>query len=269
MCLAAVPAYLLARMLCPRRSRARRRGRLTIAIPAMSYATSIIPEPLAYLWFALAAWLAVRALAAPRPRRRRRSRSPRPRSARSSRKEFVVLPGRGRCSRRRCSGCSPGRRASALGARLAARRSPRSPGSRSSASLFNWLVVERDPALDARRSTSTATRSPRAALAAGALAIGLGMLPVIGGLASLALPERRGEPAYRAFAAYLAASVADALWSTRPPRSTYLAGSEHADRGAQPLLPLAAPAAAGPRSRSARAGSTGGCVAGVERARDG
>src|SRR5207247_9798286 len=34
-----------------------------------------------------------------------------------------------------------------------------------------------------------------------------GILPVLGGLASLRVRERRGDPAYRAFAAYLAASI--------------------------------------------------------------
>jgi hypothetical protein len=40
-----------------------------------------------------------------------------------------------------------------------------------------------------------------------ALAIGLGVLPAIGGLASLWVPERRLDPRWRAFAAYLAASI--------------------------------------------------------------
>ncbi len=40
-----------------------------------------------------------------------------------------------------------------------------------------------------------------------ALAIGLGVLPAIGGLASLWVPERRHDPRWRAFAAYLAASI--------------------------------------------------------------
>ena len=45
-------------------------------------------------------------------------------------------------------------------------------------------------------------------LAAGAaLAIGLGLLPVVCGFVALRLPDRRGEPAYRAFAAFLAASI--------------------------------------------------------------
>src|SRR5260370_33277011 len=40
-----------------------------------------------------------------------------------------------------------------------------------------------------------------------ALTIGLGILPVVGGLVSLRLKDRRDDPAYRAFAAYLAASI--------------------------------------------------------------
>jgi hypothetical protein len=44
--------------------------------------------------------------------------------------------------------------------------------------------------------------------AASALAIGLGLLPAMAGLASLWLPERRADPRWRAFAAYTAASIA-------------------------------------------------------------
>jgi hypothetical protein len=43
--------------------------------------------------------------------------------------------------------------------------------------------------------------------AGGALTIGLGIAPVIGGLSSLWLRDRRADPVYRAFAAYLAASI--------------------------------------------------------------
>ena len=90
MCLAALPAYRLARLL-PGRAAAAAVAVGTIAIPAMSYATSVVPESLAYLWFTLSAWLAVRALA---DTRRGTSRPPScpPRSAPSSVKEFVVLP---------------------------------------------------------------------------------------------------------------------------------------------------------------------------------
>src|SRR4051812_39337534 len=66
MLLAAVPAYLLARLLVTR-AWAVGVAALTIAIPSMTYATSIVPESFAYTWFALCAWLAVRALARPAP----------------------------------------------------------------------------------------------------------------------------------------------------------------------------------------------------------
>jgi hypothetical protein len=42
---------------------------------------------------------------------------------------------------------------------------------------------------------------------ASALTIGLGLLPVMAGLSSLWLPERRGDPRWRAFAAYTAAAI--------------------------------------------------------------
>ena len=60
MCLTAVPTYLLSRMLVTRRA-AVVVALLSIAIPAMGYASSIVPESLAYLWFCGRAWLAVRA----------------------------------------------------------------------------------------------------------------------------------------------------------------------------------------------------------------
>jgi hypothetical protein len=61
MSLAAVPSYLLARMLVSRR------GALvvavgSVAVPGMAYATSIVPDVVAYPYYALCSWLAVRAL---------------------------------------------------------------------------------------------------------------------------------------------------------------------------------------------------------------
>src|SRR5262249_55049810 len=61
MSLAAVPSYLLARMLVSRR------GAVvvavgSVAVPGMAYATSIVTDVLAYPYFALCSWLAVRAL---------------------------------------------------------------------------------------------------------------------------------------------------------------------------------------------------------------
>ncbi|HUZ83026.1 MAG TPA: glycosyltransferase family 39 protein, partial [Gaiellaceae bacterium] len=59
--LAAIPTYLLARMLVSRRS-AVVVAVLSISVPAMAYATSIVPDVIGYPYYALCSWLAVRAL---------------------------------------------------------------------------------------------------------------------------------------------------------------------------------------------------------------
>ena len=61
MTLAAVPTYLLARMLVSRRA-AIVVAVLAVAVPGMAYVTTIVPEVLAYPWYALCSWLIVRAL---------------------------------------------------------------------------------------------------------------------------------------------------------------------------------------------------------------
>ncbi len=197
MCLAAVPTYLMARMLLVRRT-AIVVSLLAIAIPAMSYASSIVPEPLAYLWFTLAAWLALRALARPSLG----TALPAVVLAGAGvavRLEFVVLPaslalaaatswviGRGGLSWRRAL--------VSVGALVIF------------AFLFNFLVVARLQSWSFGQYFNHETLT-QGGLAAGALAIGLGLLPVIAGIASLWLPERFPDPAYRAFAIYLGASL--------------------------------------------------------------
>ena len=57
------------------------------------------------------------------------------------------------------------------------------------------------------RSTGRAAWSTSACAPALAFTVGMGILPVIGGFASLRLPERRGDPVYRAFAAYLGGAI--------------------------------------------------------------
>ena len=66
MTLAAVPTYLLARMLLPKRT-SLVVSLLAICIPGMAYITSLVPEVLAYPWYALCSWLVVRALTTRRP----------------------------------------------------------------------------------------------------------------------------------------------------------------------------------------------------------
>jgi hypothetical protein len=213
MCLTAVPAYLLARMLVSR-SWAIAVALLSIAIPAMGYATSIVPESLAYLWFTSAALFAVRLFAAPSIGRA----VPAIVLAFAGvwvRSEFVALPailvfgaaiewvwgGADRRTRWR-------RVAVATGALVAF------------AVVFDLVVVQHVQSWTFAQYFNHHTIR-QGSLAFGALAIGLGFLPLIGGLASLWLPERAGDPAYRAFAAYLGASIVT-LGVYTAAKSTYL-----------------------------------------------
>jgi hypothetical protein len=213
MCLTAVPAYLLARMLVSR-GWALAVALLSIAIPAMSYATSIVPESLAYLWFTASALFAVRLLAAPSIGRA----VPAVVLAAAGlwvRSEFVALPAIlvlaaaavwvvGRAG----SGIPWRRVAIAAGGLVAF------------AVLFDLLVVQHVQTWSFDQYFNHHTIR-QGSLAMGALVIGLGFLPVIGGIASLWLPERASDPAYRAFAAYLGSSFVT-LWIYTAAKSTYL-----------------------------------------------
>jgi hypothetical protein len=57
--------------------------------------------------------------------------------------------------------------------------------------------------------------------ATSALALGLGLLPFMGGLASLWLPDRRRDPAWRAFAAFTATALV-ATWTYTGVKAAYL-----------------------------------------------
>ena len=213
MCLAAVPVYLLARRLVSRRS-AVVVALLSIAIPAMSYATSIVPEPLAYLWFTLAAYTAVRALAAPSiktglPAVVLAAAGPLVRS------EFIALP-----AALVISGAVLWiARGGALRAQW--RRIALASGALAVFGfLFNHFVVMRVQSWNVGQYFNHHT-IPQGSVAAGALAIGLGIGPVIGGLASLWLPERLADPIYRAYAIYLP-SVIVTCWVYTAAKSTYL-----------------------------------------------
>ena len=185
MCLTAVPVYLLARMLIPRGA-ALVVALLSIAIPAMAYTSSIVPEALAYPWFALEALFAVRLLARPSWGRA----VPAVAFAIGGlwvRLEFVALT-------------ASLVLASAIvliwekGGSLSWRRRWRwialtLAGLVAFGFLFNLLVVERVQSWTFNQYFNSHTLH-EGGLAAGALAIGLGILPVIGGIASLWLPER-------------------------------------------------------------------------------
>ena len=218
MCLTAVPAYLLARMLVSRGA-ALAVALLSIAIPAMAYATSIVPESLAYLWFTAGALLAVRLLAAPSFGRA----VPAVLVAvigLKVRSEFVALPAILVLAAaalwvvsRAGSGIPWRRVAIAVGGLVVF------------AVLFDVLVVQHVQTWSFAQYFNHHTVR-QGSLAMGALAIGLGFLPVIGGIASLWLPERAGDPAYRAFAAYLGSSIVT-LWIYTAAKSTYLVATLH------------------------------------------
>jgi hypothetical protein len=205
MTLAAIPTYLLARMLVTRRA-AVAVGLLAVLIPGMGYATSIVPEVLAYPWYALCSWLIVRALTT----KRRLDyaiaiaaaivagliRWPQFATVPAS---FVIAYGviwfngpRGRAMRAGWSRSDYiGAIALFAGAMI----------------LFNRVVLQHEQIWQVSTQYLKSRMLDLGLKAALALTIGMGILPVVGGLVSLRLRERRDQPAYRAFAAYLAASI--------------------------------------------------------------
>ncbi len=205
MTLTAFPVYKLARMVVTRRG-AIVAALLSVAVPAMSYVTTIIIEVLAYPYYAFCSWLSVRAL---RSGRRRDVilaivvglggllvRSPQFVTISIS---FVIAAAllwvtgpRGRALRRNWTrGDTIGAIALLLGAGF----------------LVNRVVLQH--VLQWQYSTEYAKPAMvdlglRAALS---MMVALAFLPVICGIVALRLPDRRGDPAYRAFAAWLGASI--------------------------------------------------------------
>ncbi len=206
MSLAAVPTYLLSRMLVSRRT-ALVVALAAVAIPGMAYSTSIVPENLAYPYFALCSWLAVRAL----------------RSCRRldvaiafvvlaggyfvHQTEFTTLPAafliagfglwftgsRGHTLRRNWSrGDTIGFFVLLAGALF----------------LFNRVVLQHVQEWQVTTQYDKNRMIDLGLDGALSLAVGLGILPVIGGLVSLRLPERRGDRTYRAYVAWTATIIA-------------------------------------------------------------
>jgi hypothetical protein len=206
MSLAAIPTYLLSRMLVSRRA-AVIVAVAAVAIPGMAYSTSIVPESLAYPYFALCSWLAVRAL-------------------RSGRRldiaiafvfliggyfvhesEFTTLPAafviagsglwftgpRGHAMRRNWSrGDTSGFFVLLAGGLF----------------LFNRVVLQHVHEWQVTTQYDKNRMIDLGLDGALSLAVGLGILPVIGGLVSLRLPERRGDRTYRAYVAWTATIIA-------------------------------------------------------------
>ncbi|HZO97720.1 MAG TPA: glycosyltransferase family 39 protein [Gaiellaceae bacterium] len=205
MTLAAVPTYLLARMLVPRRT-AIVVALLAVLIPGMSYATSLVPEVLAYPWYAVCSWLIVRALTTCRRRDLAIAAAASVVATLVRWPQFATVPASfviagaavwitGPSGRRLRAGWSRGDTLGALvllvGALL----------------LFNRVVLQHVHEWQVATQYWKGRMVDLGLKAGLALTVGMGILPVLGGFASLRLPERRGQPAYRAFAVYLAASM--------------------------------------------------------------
>ncbi len=205
MSLAAVPTYLLARMLLPRQT-SLVVAILAIFIPGMAYATSLVPEVLAYPWYALCSWLIVRALAAGRPLDwvwavlasivALLVRYP----------QFATVP---------ATFVIAGATLWLIGPRGRAWRANWSLGDKIGAVvlliggliLFNRIMLQHIEIWQISTQYWKGRMVDLGLGAALAFVVGMGVLPVIGGIASLHLRERNEDRVYRAFAAYLGASI--------------------------------------------------------------
>lgn len=200
----AVPVYLLGRLLVSRRA-ATVAALGTLCTSAFFYAPMLLPEVAAYPTFGLAAYLSVRALAGG-GRRWSAAAVVTCIVAVEVRTELVVAGGalavaaawlwivgpRGKALRRDWTRADHvGAVALAIGAAVA----------------LNQVVSAHSVEWYSTTQTFMGRLWHFGLISASALVIGLGLLPAIAGLASLWVPERRHDPAWRAFAAYLAASI--------------------------------------------------------------
>lgn len=204
MAAAAIPVYLLARTLVSTRwAAAVALG--TLCTSAYVYGPLILPEAMAYTWFALTAYLGVQALAG-KGRRwtiaaivvallgigvRNQLTMTVAALVLAALVLWVVGPRGGRFR----SGWSVADHVGAalliVGAFVVVNRY-------ASPHVLQWSIV----------TQSWKGRIWTLGLESGsALAIGLGVLPAIGGLASLWVPERKDDPQWRAFAAFLGSAI--------------------------------------------------------------
>ena len=218
MALTAIPTFLVARTMVPKRA-AVVAALAALCTTALYYAAFILPEVLAYPMFALCAWASIRALAGG-GRRWIAGAIVLDLVATQVRSELVVLPAsfaiaaavlwlvgpRGQRLRRGWG------RYDYLGAALLA---------------VGALIVLNELASPHAQQWATVTRLWPGRMwslgfnAASALTLGLGLLPVVGGLASLWLPERRRDPNWRAFAAFTGAAVVT-VWTYTAIKAAYL-----------------------------------------------
>lgn len=218
MALAAVPTFFLARMLVSTRAAAIA-ALAAVCTSALYYAGFLLPEVLGYPMFALCAWVSIRALSGG-GRRWIAGAIVLDLLATQVRSELVALPV-----------------SFAIAAIVLWVVGPRGRRLRRGWSAFDYagailLLIGGAIALNALLSPhahewATVTQSWQGRFwslgmqAASALALGLGLLPVVGGLASLWIPERRNDPAWRAFAAFTAAAIVT-VWTYTAVKAAYL-----------------------------------------------
>jgi len=218
MALAAVPTFLLARMLVSMRI-AFAAALVTLLTTGVYYAPFLLPEVVAWPWFALCAYLTIRALA----------RGGRWWIAAAVavdvvaplvRGELVVVPASAAVAVAIVWLCGP------LGSR--ARHRIGIVGQVVAVLLAVAVFFVANQAFGGHsHEWATVTHQWKGRLwtlgmeSTSALALGLGLLPFVGGLASLWLPDRRHDPAWRAFASF-AGSALVATWVYTGVKAAYL-----------------------------------------------
>lgn len=218
MALAAIPTYLIARTMVAR-SDALVAALAALCTSALYYAGFILPEVLAYPTFVLGAWVSIRALSGG-GRRWIAGAIVLDLVATQVRGELLVLPASfalaaivlwlaGPRGQRLRGGWG---RYDYLGATLLALGALIVLNELVSAHAQQWATVTR---LWMGRFWSLGFN------AASAFSIGLGLLPVVGGLASLWLPGRRRDPVWRAFAAFTSASIVT-VWTYTAVKAAFL-----------------------------------------------
>lgn len=204
MAAAAVPVYLLGRLLVSRRA-ATVAALGTLCTSALFYAPQLLPEVLAFPTFALCAYAAVRALSGDGRRWTIAAVVVAVIAVKVRSELAMALPALVLAA---CWLWIVGPR----GRRLRARWSVADHVGAAILLIGVFIVLNRAIGNHSTQWTTT-TQSFQGRIwslglqAASALVIGLGLLPAMAGLASLWLPERRADPRWRAFAAYLAAAI--------------------------------------------------------------
>ena len=218
MALAAIPTFLLARTMVSTRA-ATVAALAALCTTAFYYASFLLPEVLAYPTVALCAWVSIRALAGG-GRRWIGAAIVLDLLATQVRSELVALPA-----------------AFAIAGMVLWVAGPQGQRIRRDWSRFDYvgsvlllagsLIVLNRLFSPHAHEWATVTQLWQGRLwslgmeAASALAIGLGLLPVVGGLAALWIPERRSDPAWRAFAAFSGAAIIT-VWTYTAVKAAYL-----------------------------------------------